>query len=123
MLEMALDTILEVVVAGVTAIVGNDIAMTLWGSGHERGGCRLIRGAVDLSGSICYHLDSTGHCSRVLPTFFVITGSCDVAAAVGGGGGLGSLLGGHGSTWGQVPSFARCWQLFWSWRGDGDGSC
>jgi hypothetical protein len=47
--------VLVVVVAGNIAIVDSDVAVELWGSGQERGGCRLVWGAGNWPGSDCHH--------------------------------------------------------------------
>ena len=52
-LDMALDAILEVAVAGVATNVVSDVAVEQQGSGHERGGWGLGRDSVGRLGMGC----------------------------------------------------------------------
>ena len=70
-------------VASVVTIVGNDVVVVTDSSGLRGGGQRGGWSAVDQPGSECRHLDSADCRSKVPATDFVISCSCDVAAAVG----------------------------------------
>lgn len=77
MLDAALDAVLGVVVAGVTAVVGSDVAVARSGSGRQTRGGRLGWGVVGRAGSMCRRF--LGVCSWVAAEGAVLV------AVVGGG--------------------------------------
>ena len=83
-LDEALGIVFQVVVAVVATVVCGDMAGNYGGLGFVMGlrGVNL-EGLVHL-GRVCHYLYGAGCYSRVLLMIFIITGHCDVAAAVGG---------------------------------------
>jgi hypothetical protein len=74
-------SVFEVSAAGVATDVVSDVAAERRGSGCAMGLRGVKWGGLGRLGRVCRRLDGTGCLSRVLPTDFVITGCCDVAAA------------------------------------------
>ena len=113
MLAVALVLVFRPFASRVVGVVDGDVAVVVGGSGRERGGRKLIRGAVCLSGRVCRRLGSLACCFVAWAA--AVVGS-DVAVTLGASG---LETGGWGLVWGAVD---RPGTQYRRSRGPGGGS-